>query len=68
MTTKVYLAVYPHPDVSQHDRIMPLELGSMAFGSTVLQQLNDAYPNQRDDLKDAIFWKASCPTVAQLLP
>jgi len=68
MTTKVYIAVYPHPDVSQDDRIMPLELGSMALGYTVLQQLNDAYPNQRDDLKGAILWKASCSTVARLLP
>ena len=64
MTTKIYIAVYPHPEVSQDNRIVPLELGSMAPGSKVLQQLNDVYPDKRDDLKGATLWKVSCSTVA----
>ena len=68
MTTKFYVVVHPHPEVSPRYRTLPLELDSGAYGFTALQRLHDTYPDQRDDLnlKNVTLWKASHSTMAQL--
>jgi len=67
MTTKFYIVSYPHPEVSPGYRTLPLELDPGAFGFTVLQQLRDIHPDQRDDLNlNATLWKASRSTMAQI--
>ena len=68
MTTKTYLVAYPHPKVPRWTRILPFESNPSFFGATLHKRLCDTYPDQRDDLKDAILWKARRSTVAQLLP
>ena len=68
MTTKFYVVIYSHPEVSPRYRTLPLELDSGAYGFAALQRLHDTYPDQRNDLnlKDVILWKASHSTIARL--
>ena len=67
-TYAYYLVAYPHPKIPRRKRIKRFKVDSEGDGKVLLGLLKDAYPDHRDDLKNATLWKVSRSSVARLSP
>ena len=66
MTT--YTVAYPHPSIPHSDYVDRFDAESDFSGGELVGQLVALYPELRDDLEDAVLWKAGHSSVAQLPP